>query len=109
EERCTFAVAGDPRYRELALSRRWRRRLLQRGRASDRPPQDLSPSHLLRIFAVLRRNLRGAPLPLSAGARGALCVVGLAVAAGHAGRRRTPGWSRGTAGCEMATRPCAHP
>ncbi len=42
EDRCEVAVAGDPRCRRAALSRRRRRRLLQRGRSPDRPPPDLS-------------------------------------------------------------------
>ena len=37
-----FDLAGDPRCRRAALSRWRRRRLLQCGRATDRPPQDLS-------------------------------------------------------------------
>ena len=73
-----------------ALSRRRRRRLLQRGRAPDRPPQDLSPSDVLRLYALLRRDLRRDAVSLSAGARGALCVVGPAGGAGHARRHRAP-------------------
>ena len=41
---------------ELALSRRRRRRLLQRGRAPDRPAQALSSPDLLRLPALLRRR-----------------------------------------------------
>ena len=44
--------------RRAALSRRRRRRLLQRGRAADRPAQDLSSSDVLRLSAVLCRDLR---------------------------------------------------
>ena len=63
------AVAGDPRCRRAALSRRRRGRLLQRGRPPDRPPQALSPFDLLRLCAVLRLDLRRDALSLSAGAR----------------------------------------
>ena len=69
-------AAGDPGRRRTALSR-WRgRRLCQRRRAADRPPQDLSSPDVLRLRAVLRRHLRRDALPLFARARGALSMVG---------------------------------
>ena len=49
-----------------ALSRWRRRRLLQRGRAADRPAPALSPLHVLRLPALLRLDLRGDALSLSA-------------------------------------------
>ena len=77
EGRCRLDLAGDPRRRRAALSRRRRRRLLQRGRPPDRPPKTVSPLHLLRLPALLRVDLRGDALSLSAGARGALCRGGM--------------------------------
>ena len=82
-------LAGDPRCRRAALSRWRRRRLLQRGRAPDRPPQALSSPHVLRLPAVLRLDLRRDALSLPAGARGAVSVVGSAGRARHARRHRT--------------------
>ena len=54
------------RRRRVALSRWRRRRLLQRGRAPGRSAQALSPPHLLRLHAVLRRDLRRHALSLPA-------------------------------------------
>ena len=88
EDRCAFAVAGDPRCRRIALSRRRRRRLLQRGRPPDRPPKTLSPLHLLRLCAVLRLDVGRDALSLSVRARGAVSVVGSAGRARHARRHR---------------------
>ncbi len=61
-----LALAGDAGRRRAALSRRRRRRLLQRGRAADRPAPALSPPDVLRFPAVLRVDLRGDALSLSA-------------------------------------------
>ena len=57
--RSALDLAGDQGRRTIALSRRRRRRLRQRGRAAERPAQDLSPSDLLRFWAVLRLDLGG--------------------------------------------------
>ncbi len=58
--------AGQPRQCHAALSR-WRgRRLLQRGRAADGPAATVPPSHLLRLSALLRSDLRGDVIPLPA-------------------------------------------
>ena len=54
-----LALAGDQGHRTIALSRRRRGRLRQRGRAAERPAPDLSPSDLLRFWAVLRLDLGG--------------------------------------------------
>lgn len=66
-----------------------RRRLLQRGRQADRPAQILSPPDLLRIPAVLCRDLGRDAVSLFACARGAVSVVGPAGGAGHARRNRS--------------------
>ena len=102
--RSALALAGDEGRRRIALSRRRRRRLRQRGRAADRPAQDLSSSDVLRLCAVLRRDLRGDAVSLSAGARGALSVVGPAGGAGHARRHRASDRARGPAGGKIEAR-----
>ena len=104
EDRRGRAVAGDPRCRRVALSRWRRRRLLQRGRPPDRSPQALSPFDVLRLCAVLRLDLRRDALSLSAGARGALSVVGPAGRARHARRHRTADRADRPAGREIEAR-----
>ena len=108
-----LAVAGDEGRRRAALSRWRRRRLRQRGRAAERPPQDLSPFYVLRLCAVLRLDLHGDAVSLSARARGAVSVVGPAGGAGHARRHRAADRAGRVAGGKMearsgAGRPAAH-
>ena len=55
--RAEIALAGDEGRRPIALSRRRRRRLRQRGRTPDRSAQDLSSSDVLRLSAVLCRDI----------------------------------------------------
>src|SRR6202171_49824 len=78
--------------------------LLQRGRSPDRPPQDLSPPDLLRLWFVFCRDLRRDALSFSFRARGAVCVVGSAGGAGHARRHRALDRAGGFAGRKMETR-----
>jgi ferredoxin len=88
----------------VALSRRRRRRLHERRRKPCRSPPAVSPFHLLRISAVLRRHLRGDALSLPAGARGALSVVRPAGRARHRRRHRAHDRTGRTAARQMAAR-----
>ena len=76
--RWRLALAGDPRCRHVALSRWRRHRLLQPRRTAERSPAVLSSSHVLRLRALLRVDLRGDALSLPASAasrriRGGTC------------------------------------
>src|SRR4051794_10223562 len=84
-----IALAGDAGRRHVALSRWRRHRLLQPRRTAERSPPILSSPHVLRLPALLRRNLCGDALALSARARGAVSLVGLAGHSRHARGHRT--------------------
>ena len=74
-------------------------------RAAERPAQNLSPSDLLRLRALLRLDQRGNGVSLLLGARGAVSVVGPAGGARHARRHRPADRARRPAGGKMEARP----